>query len=621
MEDIEPKIMFMSRDIPESQPVCVSNQSHEDHESSSGEYVCENNIVIYLEFKDFLPPLSDVEYNTLKESIRTYGCRDRGVAWKKDGKLILLDGHHRLEICQGLGIPFPEPIGIELPSNIAAMDKMLEIQTGRRSLNDFQKIEVAMKFKKAIQKDANERKIAGKKAEGRPIHTHVVLAERVDVSPTTMQKGMYICENGDEDLKRRLRDREGKLSIHGAYKELRKLSHSENPESESEDQDVLENQPEPADSENGVDDAPLHEQEGGTKQELKEEDHTTESPAPELEGKEPEPQSRETALESASANTVVDRRETHEVLTQATEKPPLAEFRNEAAQEPEVEEEAEESPVLEPVKLEPASHSSNTAAGNLDANKGDATTAEPVSAVHTSDVEFGGETQTQPKGEAEEEDFSEPECYSGQCEAIICDPPIDGPRGNYSVCDVADQLMVPIKKFAADDSILFLWLDEDKSKEGLELIEACGFAYAGTIQVYKETPGTHLLSRTPTSRQCLVAKRGNPKPLKGRLTPYYDGPMEEDGRKPVKFYEIVSHGYAVKGKLDIFPDKKRPGWLQWAPPVESEQAEAGPEQTAPEEDFLETNAMKDSFRDLDEANLEIGQQVFASAPKNVRQVG
>ena len=49
--------------------------------------------------------------------------------------------------------------------------------------------------------------------------------------------------------------------------------------------------------------------------------------------------------------------------------------------------------------------------------------------------------------------------------------------------------------------------------------------------------------------------------------------------------------------------------------MESEQAEAGPEQTAPEEDFLETNAMKDSFRDLDEANLEIGQQVFASAPK------
>ena len=48
------------------------------------------------ELKKLITPLSPEEYKALEDSIIREGCRDALVVWGDT----LIDGHHRLEICQ-----------------------------------------------------------------------------------------------------------------------------------------------------------------------------------------------------------------------------------------------------------------------------------------------------------------------------------------------------------------------------------------------------------------------------------------------------------------------------------------------------------------------------------------
>ena len=51
-----------------------------------------------------LRPLTEEEAAGLESSIKAEGCRDALVVWKE--RLVLVDGHHRLDICQRLGKPY-----------------------------------------------------------------------------------------------------------------------------------------------------------------------------------------------------------------------------------------------------------------------------------------------------------------------------------------------------------------------------------------------------------------------------------------------------------------------------------------------------------------------------------
>jgi DNA-binding XRE family transcriptional regulator len=59
---------------------------------------------IHPELKDYIQNESPEENKLLEESLLAEGCRDPLVVWKE--KNILVDGHHRLEICERHGIPF-----------------------------------------------------------------------------------------------------------------------------------------------------------------------------------------------------------------------------------------------------------------------------------------------------------------------------------------------------------------------------------------------------------------------------------------------------------------------------------------------------------------------------------
>jgi len=89
-----------------------------------------NHITIDEEFKALIPPLSEEERDLLEGSIIADGCRDALVLW--DG--VLIDGHHRYEICTRLGIEFDTVAVISIETRQAAMDWIDRNQLGRRNL-------------------------------------------------------------------------------------------------------------------------------------------------------------------------------------------------------------------------------------------------------------------------------------------------------------------------------------------------------------------------------------------------------------------------------------------------------------------------------------------------------
>ena len=82
-------------------------------------------------FRAMIPPLSDDEKRLLEDSIAEEGCREALIVWREEG--ILLDGHHRFDICTRLGIKY-ETCELSLPSRDAAVEWMVKNQLGRRNL-------------------------------------------------------------------------------------------------------------------------------------------------------------------------------------------------------------------------------------------------------------------------------------------------------------------------------------------------------------------------------------------------------------------------------------------------------------------------------------------------------
>jgi ParB-like chromosome segregation protein Spo0J len=92
------------------------------------------------EFRALIPPLHPDELAGLREAIRREGCRDPITIWREED--VILDGHHRFDICQEFGIPYPIS-ALSFAGREAAMLWMLEHQVHRRNLIDDQRVIIA----------------------------------------------------------------------------------------------------------------------------------------------------------------------------------------------------------------------------------------------------------------------------------------------------------------------------------------------------------------------------------------------------------------------------------------------------------------------------------------------
>lgn len=198
------------------------------------------DIKVDTEFKNLLPPLTEEQKAELEKDIIKNGCLTPLVIWKN----ILVDGHHRYDICTKNNIPF-DLTQVEFKDKLEAMEWAWSNQKNRRNLNKYELAQIALKFKPVIEGKAKENQ---KLSEGRGqkgltkssnlkqnsilmksskmnneeieedikhVNTRKEIAEIAGVSEDTIHKVEVIEEKAPEDIKKQVKL--GDLTINNAY--------------------------------------------------------------------------------------------------------------------------------------------------------------------------------------------------------------------------------------------------------------------------------------------------------------------------------------------------------------------------------------------------------------------
>jgi len=194
----------------EAEPdVTAIEQETPRRESESGtEATCQEMPMLQIdpEFKNLIPPLSLGEFEALKENLSLYGCRDRLVVWKDHN--ILLDGHHRYQICTDLKLPF-ETRELELSNRAEAKIWIIKNQRGRRNLNESQRAMLAVKLEAVYSEKAKENMgartdLGQDLGQGEGGRSAEKAAEDMGISHQTVSFAKKVATKGIPELARRV---------------------------------------------------------------------------------------------------------------------------------------------------------------------------------------------------------------------------------------------------------------------------------------------------------------------------------------------------------------------------------------------------------------------------------
>jgi len=187
------------------------------------------------EFKNLIPALTDDERALLEKSILREGLREPILTWNG----VIIDGHNRYEICKKHNIPIKMK-ELQFSSRDEAILWILNNQLGRRNLTPYQKARLALAKGKILEKEAKKRQAIGhfnapQYKDKRPVVQNseqlekgrvlMKLEEEFGISHDTLQKVKKIEEKAPDEVKRKLEN--GEISIHRAYKIVKKIEQEE----------------------------------------------------------------------------------------------------------------------------------------------------------------------------------------------------------------------------------------------------------------------------------------------------------------------------------------------------------------------------------------------------------
>jgi len=175
--------------------------------------------------------------------------------------------------------------------------------------------------------------------------------------------------------------------------------------------------------------------------------------------------------------------------------------------------------------------------------------------------------------------------------AIYADPPwrFEGwrpshvlrPRGSdaqahYPTMPTDEICALPVAPWAADDSVLFLWITWPQLPDAMRVIEAWGFKYktCAFCWIKADDRQADLLGAPPKARMglgywtrsnsevCLLATRGKPKRLNADVRQVILEPLREHSRKPDDIRQRIER--LVAGPyMEMFARTTTPGWDVW----------------------------------------------------------
>ena len=182
----------------------------------------DGKIAIDPEFRSLIPPLQAEELSQLEANLKRDGCRDPLVVWEECG--ILLDGHHRLEICQRERLEF-STVALSFADRDAARLWVVMNQLGRRNLAPYQRCKLALVAKpilsaqaKARQQEGGMEKLLQISGEAVPIRTDKKLATMASVSHDTIHKAEVLSERATPEVEAKVL--RGDVTINKAYMDV-----------------------------------------------------------------------------------------------------------------------------------------------------------------------------------------------------------------------------------------------------------------------------------------------------------------------------------------------------------------------------------------------------------------
>lgn len=151
-----------------------------------------SNIKIASSLKELILPLSQEEYLNLESNLIKEGCRDPLVVWKKSkGTRILIDGHHRHEICTKRNIPFKVD-ELDFEDIEEAKSWMISNQLGRRNLTKEQASYYrGLKYLKLKKRKGGYQNVTNK---GESEATSAMLSAEFKVSESTIKRDAKFAE-------------------------------------------------------------------------------------------------------------------------------------------------------------------------------------------------------------------------------------------------------------------------------------------------------------------------------------------------------------------------------------------------------------------------------------------
>jgi N6-adenosine-specific RNA methylase IME4 len=179
------------------------------------------------EFKSLIPPLTADEYEGLRNSILSEGCRDAIITWNG----VIVDGHNRYEICTSQNIPFNTQER-EFNTRDDAIIWISENQLSRRNLPIVDQVLLRDKIREVLNKRGKEN-ISANEGGTKPsfqisekrINATKEIAGLVGVSHDTVSKVWKIKDKAPE----KIQDiRDGKTTINRVYNEIKQKEQQDN---------------------------------------------------------------------------------------------------------------------------------------------------------------------------------------------------------------------------------------------------------------------------------------------------------------------------------------------------------------------------------------------------------
>ena len=178
------------------------------------------------EFESLIPPLSDEEFQQLKDNIISEGrVRDALIVWNG----IILDGHNRWKIVQeNPDIPFStEEMSFTTRNEATAW--MIRNQLGRRNLTNYDRAKLALRLKPILVEEAKKRQAEyyGNQYDGQVLKSAQVqkskvrdeLAKIAGVGHDTIEKVQVIENSATPEEKEKLS--KGEVSVNKVFTSIR----------------------------------------------------------------------------------------------------------------------------------------------------------------------------------------------------------------------------------------------------------------------------------------------------------------------------------------------------------------------------------------------------------------